>query len=428
MLNRRELLSLVGAPGLTMTAGAASAASAIDKVTRIGVVGVGGRGTSLLRVLTKLPGVEIPAICDINEANLNRAQDIVEKTGGKRPEGYWRGRDDFRRLVARDDLDAVLTATPWDSHARICVAAMKEGKYAATEVPAATTVEDCWELVNTSEKTGMPLMMLENYCWMRPVMLALNIAEKGLFGELEHCEVGYQHDVRFHRFDHPWHLEEAANRNGSIYSTHAIGPAAWWLKINRGDRFNYLTSMSCSSQGMNIYLARRLGPDHLKARRSYALGDVNTTLIKTSNGATATIYYDSQTPRPLDLILRLQGTKGIYSGAQGQIYVEGRSPKLDEWESVETYYRQYEHPVWRHMGRAATEHGHGGSDYLELYAFVQSVRHKTQPPIDVYDAATWSVIAPLSEKSVASKSASVDVPDFTRGKWKSTRDLALGIP
>ena len=175
-------------------------------------------------------------------------------------------------------------------------------------------------------------MMLENYCWMRPVMLALNMAEKGLFGELEHCEVGYQHDVRFHRFDHPWHLEAAANRNGSIYSTHAIGPAAWWLKINRGDRFIYLTSMSSRSQGMNIYLAQRLGPDHPKARRSYALGDVNTTLIKTSNGATVTIYYDSQTPRPLDLILRLQGTKGIYSGAHGKIYVEGRSPKLDEWE------------------------------------------------------------------------------------------------
>jgi predicted dehydrogenase len=402
-----------------------------EKVVRIGIVGAGNRGTGLLRNFLDLPGVAIPAVCDINEANLSRAQGIVEKAGHKRPEGYSRGLEDFRRLAARDDLDAVVTATPWGWHTPVCVAAMKAGKYAATEVPAALTIEECWELVNTSEETGMPCMMLENVCYYRNVLMVLNMIQQGLLGELTHCEGGYQHDVRRGKVlptgDLKWRGIHSLKHNANLYPTHPIGPIAWWTNINRGDRFAYLTSMSSKSRGINHYIAKRLGSDHPSAKRKYAQGDVNTTLIRTENGVTVTLYFDTQSPRPYDLILRVQGTEGIYSGTLEKIYVEDRSPERLTWEDTGPYYEQYEHPIWKALGETARNYGHGGGDYIELHQFVRAVRNRTQTPIDVYDAASWSVITPLSEKSVASKSAPVDFPDFTRGKWKKRRKIEIGV-
>jgi predicted dehydrogenase len=424
-------MRLAGAAGLGAAGVSTSrAAQAAEKPVRIGVVGVGRRGTGHVRTLLDVPGVEIPAICDINEANVQRSQAFVEKTGRKRPEAYSRGVEDWRRLIDRNDLDAVLTATPWELHTPICVAAMKAGKYAATEVPAAITVEESWALVNTSEKTGVPCMMLENVCYYRNVLMVLNMIQQGVFGELLHAEGGYQHEIRLgdkvdERGELLWRGIHAVKRNGNIYATHPIGPIAWWMDINRGDRFTYLTSMSSNARGLNRWVEKKHGANHPNARRKFALGDVNTTLIKTAKGLTVTLYHDTQLPRAYDLILRVQGTEGIYSGTLDKIYIEDRSPKPHTWEDPEPYYKQYDHPIWKTLGQTARQYAHGPADYIELQQFVKAVRNKTQTPQDVYDAATWSVISPLTEQSVASKSAPVDFPDFMRGKWKASRRLSI---
>jgi predicted dehydrogenase len=429
---RREFLKLAGAAGM------AGSLSGAGKPVRIGLVGVGNRGTGLLKIFSDIPGVEIPAICDINEEHLQNAQALVEKAWRRRPEGYSSGPEDYRRLVAREDLDAVVTATPWELHTPIAVAAMKAGKYAATEVPAAITVEQCWELVNTSEQTGMPCMMLENDCFGRGALMALNLVEQGVLGEVIHCEGGYDHDLRaglLRNGQLSWRGMHALRRNANLYPTHPIGPIAWWIGINRGDRFTYLTSMSSKSRGLSHYAAKHFGPDNLYAKSQFADGDVNTSLIMTEKGVTVTLNHDTQLPRPYSdsgdtkiplMVQRLQGTEGIFFGSLEKIYIDGRSPE-HKWEDSGPYYEQYDHLLWKALGEAARSSGHGGEEYVELHQFVRAVSNKMQTPVDVYDAATWSVIVPLSERSVAAKSAPIDFPDFTRGKWKNPRALTLGV-
>ena len=429
---RREFLKLAAA------AGAAGPLAGAEKPVRIGLVGVGNRGTGLLKIFLDVPGVEIPAIGDINEEHLQNAQAIVEKAGHTRPEGYSSGPEDYLRLVARKDLDAVVTATPWELHTPIAVAAMKAGKYAATEVPAAITVDQCWELVHTSEQTGIPCMMLENDCFGRGALMALNLVEQGVLGEIIHCEGGYDHDIRaglLRNGQLSWRGMHALRRNANLYPTHPIGPIAWWTGINRGDRFTYLTSMSSKSRGLSHYAAKHFGSDNINAKRQFADGDVNTSLIMTEKGVTITLNHDTQLPRPYSdsgdtkiplMVQRLQGTEGIFFGSMEKIYIDGRSPN-HKWEDAAAYYEQYDHFLWKALGEAARSSSHGGEDYVELHQFVRAVRNKTQTPVDVYDAATWSVIVALSEQSVAAKSAPVDFPDFTKGKWKNPRPLNLGL-
>lgn len=431
--NRRQFigagLANAALPGLAQT-------DAPPKRTiRVGFIGVGSRGTSLLRTTLKFPNVEVPAVSDINETALNRATSLVEGADRKRPETYGAGIDDWKRLIARDDLDAVINAGPWELHAPMSVETMKAGKYAATEVPAATTLEQCWDMVNASEQSGMPCMILENVCYFRNALLILNMIRKGLFGDLTHCEGGYQHDVRSAFFSRggergpageiTWRGMHAVRNNGNLYPTHPLGPIAWWLDINRGDRFTYLTSMSSKSRGMRNYAAKNYGANNPNAQREYALGDVNVSLIRSENGATVTLYHDTISPRPYDLILRVQGTEGIYMGTLDKFYFEGRSPTRDQWEDPERYYREYEHPLWRDLADEARNQGHGGADYIEIHQFLKAVRNRTQTPIDVYDTATWSSIYPLSVQSVAAHSQPVEVPDFTRGKWKTRKPVEI---
>lgn len=413
----------------SLAAGAALSNSKVSsaepsRTARIGVVGVGSRGTGLLSRMLLLPGVEVPAVCDIVPDRAKRAQEMVEKATGTCPEGYTNGEWDWQRLVEREDLDAVLTATPWQWHTPIMVGAMKAGKYAATEVPAAITLEECWDLVRTSEETGVPCMMLENVCYFQEALTLLRMVREGVFGSLLHAEVGYQHDCRFLMFTDDgkltWRGEHSAVKNGNLYPTHPIGPVAQWMNINRGDRFTQLSSVSTKSMGLNEYAGKKFGPDHPLAKRAYAMGDVNTCLLQTENGLTVTLYFDMSTPRPYDLILRLQGTKGIHmGGAKGNIYLEGKSPKAHTYEPFAPYMEQYSHPLWTALQEQAREHGgHGGSDYVMLYDVVKAIKNRTPFPQDVYDAATWSAIFPLSIASVAQGSAPVEFPDFTQGKWK----------
>jgi len=304
----------------------------------------------------------------------------------------------------------------------VCVAAMKGDKHAATEVPAAVTEDGCWQLVETSEKTKLNCVMLENCCYGRTEMMVLNMARKGLLGQLAHAEAGYMHEYR--RGIVGWRMENTANRNGNLYPTHGLGPVAQCMNIDRGDRFDYLVSMSSRSSGLNVYHSERLGASHPRSTRKYAQGDINVSLIRTVNGSTITLGYDTQLPRPYSRINLVQGTKGIVQGYPERICIEGRGHN-HIWKSLDEYREDYEHPLWKQMGTLAEGKGHGGMDFLMLYRLVKAFRAGTPPDMDVYNAASWSVVSALSERSVAHKSRPVDFPDFTRGKWRTNSPLGI---
>ena len=397
----------------------------IDTV-RIGYVGVGGMGSAHVRNLLRIEGVEIRAVCDIVPEKVARVQKWVEDAGQARPEGYSNGPEDFRRLCQRDDIDLVYNATPWEWHVPICVAAMKAGKHAATEVPAALTIDECWQLVEVSEQTRRHCVMMENCCYDRPEMQCLNMAKKGLLGDIVHAEAGYLHDLRSEKFSNEgeglWRLAHSVRRNANLYPTHGLGPVSQCMDINRGDRFDYLVSMSSPALGLNQYAARTFGPNDPRATRKYALGDVNVSLIYTALGKVITLYHDTNLPRPYSRIHKVQGTKGIFEKYPERVYVEGRSARNDEWETLDKF-AEFDHPLWTSQADKARGAGHGGMDYIEDYRLIDALRHGRPLDFDVYDAVAWSVVTELSEQSVAGRGKPVSFPDFTRGGWKTPRQL-----
>ncbi len=395
---------------------------------RIGFVGIGGMGSVHVKNLLEIEGAEIKAVGDIVRAKVERAQNWVEAAGFPRPEGYSRGEYDFRRMCARDDLDLIFTATPWKWHVPICLQAMNSGKHAATEVPAAITVEDCWKLVHTSERTRKHCVMMENCCYGRSELMLLNMVRKGLLGELVHAEGGYLHDLRAIKFsDHGeglWRLQHSVNRNGNLYPTHGLGPLAQCMNINRGDRFDFMVSMSSKARGLNLYAEHVLPDDHPKAQHHYRLGDVNSSLIRTVNGITIILIHDCNLPRPYSRINLLQGTQGIFRGYPDRVYIEGRTPG-HAYESAEGTYQKYDHPLYKSLATRGEGRGHGSMDYIEDYRLIQCLLQGSPPDMNVYDAAAWSAVSELSERSVANKSRPVDFPDFTRGEWQKTPPLGI---
>lgn len=398
-------------------------------VVRIGFVGVGGMGSHhVLNCCMKLEGVQIKAVCDLVPERVARIQDAVEKSGQPRPAGYDRGPRDFERLCAEEDLDLVFTATPWEWHVPVCVAAMKHGKHAATEVPAAVTIDECWELVETAEKTRRHCVMMENCCYDRAEMLCLNLVRKGLLGEVLHGECGYLHDLREVKFSTDgeglWRRAHSQTRNGNLYPTHGIGPVAQCMNVNRGDRFEYLVSMSGPSRGLQLYQKERLAKDDPRRQETYALGDVNATLIRTALGRTIYLVHDTNLPRPYSRIHIVQGTRGLFEKWPERVHIEGRSPG-HEWEKLDAYYAEFEHPLWKSEAVKRASGGHGGMDFLEDYRLIQCLRQGVPLDMDVYDAAAWSALGPLSETSVARRARTTDVPDFTRGRWKTRPALDI---
>ncbi|MDD4190372.1 MAG: Gfo/Idh/MocA family oxidoreductase [Mangrovibacterium sp.] len=412
--------------------------SASKRIVRVGFVGIGSRGTSLLKQLLKIGGVEIPAICDINEQKILHIQNYLEQTGRKKPDVYYKSETDFKRLCERNDLDLVITATPWEWHTPVCVAAMEADKPVASEVPIAVTEEECWQLVETSERTGRFCTMLENVSYWKNVMTISKMIHQGVFGEMLHAQVGYQHDIRPGRFnshglkvyqetgENHWRIKHHEKYHGNLYPTHALGPVSQWMNINRGDNFSYLVSMETPSRGLNIYAGREYGENHPSAKMRYTHGDVNTTMIKTRKGLTITLYHDVATYRPYDLFLRAQGTEGIYETDKG-IYIEGLSPfhkeeknnkvQWDDFEKV-MYSERFKPKLWKEQEENAVGAGHNGGDYMELFRLIEAVRNETEPDIDVYDAASWCVVTELSGRSVSTGSQPVAIPDFTKGAWK----------
>jgi predicted dehydrogenase len=402
------------------------------KPLRVGIVGVGDRGSYHMDTLLGMDSVEVPAICDVDPNYLYRAKRWVEEAGKPSPALYDRGPDYYKRLCQRDDLDLVVTATPWQFHAPVCLAALRAGKHAATEVPVALTVDECWELVEASEKSGKHCVMLEQDNYSQQGLQILRMAQQGVFGELLYATGGYVHDLRLVKFDperEPWRLQHSVDRNGNLYPTHPMGPIAWWIGINRGDRFEYLVSLSSKSVMLNDYAAHYFGERHPYAGMKMNQGDVNTTLLRTADGKVVVLYFDTNTPHPHTAEMRLQGTKGHYAGNIQSVYIEGRSPKEHQWEPLANYQKEFEHPLWQNLNpdkyKTARGHGGGATTPMMWERLVKALMTGGEPDQNVYDAATWSVISPLSERSVATKSIAVDFPDFTRGKWKTTPPIRL---
>jgi predicted dehydrogenase len=448
-LERREFLktlAIAGAGlglGACQSTGAASAARARAlpapesplfaapplEVVRVGFVGVGHQGTSHIPNFLGISGVEIRAICDLVPAKVERAQKLVTDAGRAKPAGYSRGPEDFRRMCDEAEIDLVFTATPWEWHAPICLAAMRAGKHAATEVPMAVSLDECWDLVETAERTRRHCVMMENCCYDRTEMMILNMVRQGVFGELLHAECGYLHDLRQLKltdfYEGRWRVKHSIRRNGDLYPTHGVGPVAQWMNVNRGNRFDYLVSMASSSRGLNLWAAEHIGRDRPEAKQSYALGDVVNTLIRTTGGQTIVITHDTNSPRPYSRNILLQGTKGIVRKYPEQkVYIEGRSP-ADQWEEVKAYQARYEHPLWKALEERSAGAGHGGMDYIEDFRLVQNLRAGTSMDADVYDGAAWTAIIMLSERSIAARSRPQDFPDFTRGAWTTRPPLGI---
>ncbi len=411
-----------------------------DKKIRIGFVGIGARGITLLKGLLNFDIVEIPAICDIREDRVERAEKVIIEAGLEKPKKYSKGEYDFERMCEKEELDLVINATPWKWHTPICLAAMNNGKHTATEVPAALTLDECWQLVEASERNNKQCMMLENYCYFQDVMLITNMVANNKFGDLIHFEGRTQENwiaQNWHIFNSDgtlaWCGENLANMNCNAYPTHGIGPIATWAAINNGDQFDYFVSMSGKSHCLQEAAAKEFGSSHELAKRQYKQGDANITLFRTKNGKTFTLYYGGTSPQAWSPEYKIQGSKGT---SIGEMLRRGNSEKWRKtkiffkgkewrWQNINSFVDQYEHPLWGKYGGNAqekkVENWSGAFDYLMLYQLLFALQNDITPPMDVYDAAAWSAIIELSGQSVFNKSKPIDFPDFTKGKWKNRK-------
>jgi len=406
----------------------AFAAAPLPRV-RIGFVGVGGMGSAHVQNLLNIDGVQIKALCDIVPAKVERAQKWVVEAGQPLPSAYTRGDHDFERMCETEDLDLVFTATPWEWHVPVCLSAMRNGKHAATEVPAAMTLDDCWALVETAEKTGRHCQMMENCCYDRIELMTLNLVRRGVLGEILHAEAGYLHDLREVKFSSEgeglWRRAWSRKLNGNLYPTHGLGPVAQCLNINRGDALDFIVSMSSPARGLHEYAAANFGPSSPQAAEKYALGDVNSTLIRTKLGKTIILIHDTNLPRPYTRINLVQGTKGVAQKWPDRVYVEGLAAESHAWDDFEKFAAEYEHPLWKAIAAKGEGRGHGGMDYIEDYRLIQSLLKGEPLDQDVYDAAAWSAVVGASCGSVAAGSRPFEIPDFTRGKWKINPPLGI---
>ena len=388
---------------------------------RMGIIGVGGRGSSLLRDLLAVENVEVKAICDLVPEKVAHAQKAVTDAGQPQPKGFSKGEWDFKNLTQLD-LDIVYIATPWDWHLPMAVNAMKNGKHAAVEVPACTTLEECWEVVQTSEATRKHCLILENCCYGETELMVLGMVKDGVFGQVTHAEGAYLHDLRSiltaNEGEGLWRRFPHMKRNGNLYPTHGLGPVAHYLDIHRGDRLDYMVSVSSPEASLSEYVKANFPEGDPKRREKYICGDMNTSIIKTEKGRTILLQHDVVNPRPYSRLNLISGTKGAFADYPPRVFVEGE--KTEDWQTLDAFREKYEHPLWKTTGEMARKTGgHGGMDYVMNYRIMDCLKRGLPPDINVYDAAAWSAPTPLSEASVAAHGAPQKFPDFTRGHWST---------
>ncbi|MBD0331413.1 MAG: Gfo/Idh/MocA family oxidoreductase [Chitinophagaceae bacterium] len=415
-----------------------------SKRIRLGVVGTGLRGQDHIELTLRRSDVEIVSICDIDDRMLKMALDIFSKANKPAPKIYTGNNYAYKNLLKQKDIDAVIIATPWEWHTPMSVDALQAGKYVGCEVVMGISLDDHWKVVKTCEQTNGHYMMLENVCYRRDVMAVLNMLRQNVFGEVIHLQGGYQHDLRDVKFndgvnpyDHGvefgpkafsearWRTNHSVHRNGDLYPTHGVGPLAKMIDITRGNRFVSLNSFASKTRGLHEYIVKKGGANHPNAKVKFKLGDVVTTQIKCNNGETILLQHDTSLPRPYSLGFRVQGTKGLWMDVNKSIYVEDVS-KPHQWDDQSQWFEKYDHPLWARWSKETEGAGHGGMDFFVLHAFYESIKRRKPFPIDVYDAAAWSAITPLSEKSIAQRNSTVAFPDFTKGKWMQRKnDFAL---
>ena len=407
----------------------------------IGIIGSGLRGQSHIDLILARKDCRVTCIAEPDEVMLGMTRKIFDKHNEKWPAIYEQGDHDYIELLNKEKIDAVIISTPWKWHIPMAVAAMKAGVYTGLEVSGAISIDECWELVYTHEQTGTPLYFLENVCFRRDVMAVLNMVKKNMFGELIHLESGYQHDLRGVKFNDgvtpynsgvefgekgfseaKWRTWHSVYRNGDLYPTHGIGPVAQWINLNRGNRMETIVSMASKVRGLHDYVVNhpKGGKNHPNAFVEFTLGDKVTSIIKCAQGETIVLHHDTNLPRPYSLGFRVQGTKGLWMDVNKSLHIEGISPG-HSWEDAQPYLDEYDHEVWKTHEQDAEGAGHGGMDWFLMDSFVKCRLEDKPPLFDVYDAASWMAITPLSEASIESDGAPQSFPDFTDGKWRNRR-------
>jgi hypothetical protein len=404
---------------------------------RVAVIGL-HRGMTHVMNCANLEFVEVVAVCDIVDERAKGAAEAVEKKTGKRPAVYSGNENVWEQMVARDDLDAVYIATPWAWHVPMCLRTLEQGKHALVEVAAALTVDDCWRLVDASERRQRHCILLENCCYGENELFILNLARQGVFGELTHGECAYLHDLRSLLFTYDtegdWRRNYHYQYNGNLYPTHGLGPVAQYLGVGRGDQFKFLVSMSSPERSLTQYRAEHHPNGGAQDGEKYVCGDMNTSLIKTELGRTIMVQHDVVSPRPYSRINALYGTGAVFFDYPARLSIN--HPKefgldaesSEDWLSdkdLQTMRNKFSHPLWVKLEERAKGGGHGGMDFVMSWRLMDCLRRGVTPDSVVYDAAAWSCIIESSVHSVANGSAPVVLPDFTRGLWQTLKPLAI---
>lgn len=418
------------------------AAPKLEKV-RFAFIGVGARGSGHAKQIAAIEGTEVVAICDLYEDLAQRSVDACKEEGKgqrhKQIKMYTGGDNEWKKMLKEQKPDAVIIATPWDLHAPMAIGAMNAGSHAFVEVPLALTLDEMWQLVDTSEKTRKHCMMMENVNYGREELLYLNMVRKGVLGELLHGEAAYIHELRgqmneVERGTGSWRTYHYAHRNGNLYPTHGLGPVAQYMNVARGeDNFKFINSFSSPAKGRQLYAESNFPADHKWNKLDFKGGDINTSIIKTTMGRTIMVQWDETSPRPYTRHNLIQGTKGTLAGFPTRVAleggVEGATENHHEWaegDKLAQIYEKYEHPLYKRLGQLAVKMGgHGGMDFMMLYRIVECLRKGEPLDQNLYEGCLWSAVAPLSEASVAANGAPQEFPDFTRGAWKETEALAI---
>lgn len=409
---------------------------------KVGVIGVGLRGQNYVKLLLRRNDVDVVAVADVDQRMLGMTADIFSQSGKTQPKVFTGDPFAWKKMLELKGLQTVIIATPWEWHKPMIISSLEAGlKYVGTEVVLGINLEDHWDVVRAAEKYSANVMMLENVCYRRDVMAVLNMVRQNVFGELLHVQGGYQHDLRDYKFNDGkdahgkgvefgekafsearWRTNHSLHRNGDLYPTHGIGPIAQFLNINRGNRFTSLNSFASKARSLHKYIVDVGGENHPNAKLNFKLGDVVTTNISCANGETVLLQHDTNSPRPYSLGFRVQGTNGLWMDVSNTIYVEHKS-KPHEWDSATAWLEKYDHPLWKKYANDAEGAGHGGMDFFVLHAFIESIKRRQPTPLDVYDAAAWSAITPLSEQSIELGNETMDFPDFTGGQWMDRKPI-----
>ena len=398
----------------------------MKKTVKLGYIGLGRRGHHMIELcFGTMADVQIPAICDVDPAKLERSAKMMEGMGLPRPTTY----TDYKQMLAEADIDAVIIMTGWNGRIKCAIDCMEAGKYTAIEVGCAYDISECHALVDAYERTGSPVMMLENSCYERRVLAAIRMEREGVFGELVYLSGGYYHYLNdldlFSRDENGvidtnhYRLAEYVYRNCDQYPTHELGPLSKILRLNRGNRALSLTSFATKSCGLAAYVKKRVPEDHPYYNTKFKQGDIITTIIKCAGGEQITLMLDTTLPRALHTSkYSVRGTKGMMDETSNDIctyYLEGMPEKT--FDNEPEFLERFDHPLYQEWSKMEQRGGHGGIDWLTCRAFIESVKLGIEPPIDVYDTALWAAIGPLSEASIANGSTAVEIPDFTKGQW-----------